>query len=135
MYTLVTLDTVISLLRIIVTLMLHYTEHCYLIYRITITWILLIHVRISLLHGLTCIHALVIHTFLLHGSLFLIHKLLLLEYLYTLVALYTSSCYRSNIKILNLLHVINIVNKLAYLHSGIHVIRTVIPASGKICAR
>jgi len=85
---------------------------------------------ISLLHGLTCIHALIVHVFLLHGSLFMIHKLLLLEYLYTSIALYTCSRYQITDKNpVNLLHVINIINKPAYLHSGIPVISTVMPAS------
>ena len=84
---------------------------------------------------LTCIHALIVYVFLLHGSLFLIHKLLLVEYLYIPIALYTCTCYRITDKNhVNLLHVISIVNKLAYLHSGIPVISTVMPASGGTCA-
>ena len=77
----------------------------------------------------------IVHIFMLHGSLFLIHKLLLLEYLYTPVALYSCSCYQITDKNpFDLLHVINIVNKLSYLHSGIPVISTVMSASSGTCA-
>ena len=48
---------------------------------ITIAWILLVHVLTSLLHRFTCIHALIISVSLLHGSLFLLHDLLLQEYI------------------------------------------------------
>jgi len=48
--------------------------------RITATWILctqLFHIFISLLHRFTGIHALIVSVFLLHGSLFILHELLL----------------------------------------------------------
>jgi len=52
--------------------------------------------------------------------------LLLFKYSYIPVTLYTCSCYHITDKnLVNLLHVINIINKLAYLYSGIHVISTV----------
>jgi len=51
--------------------------------RIIAMWILctqLFHVLISLLHRFTGIHALVVSVFLLHGSLFILHELLLHGY-------------------------------------------------------
>jgi len=40
----------------------------------------LYYIHTSLLHGSTGIHALIISKFLLHGSLFILHELLLHEY-------------------------------------------------------
>ena len=47
---------------------------------IIITWILLVDVLISLLHGFTCIHALIVLVFMLPESLFMLHNFLLHEY-------------------------------------------------------
>jgi len=80
MYSFVTLDTIISCAHIIVTRMLYYTEHCYFNTCITIAWTLLVHVLISLLHGFTCIYVLNVLIFMLPGSLFLLHDLLLHDY-------------------------------------------------------
>jgi len=116
--------------------------HCYM--DTLIYWTLLCHtdicysghllhqILLSLLLRLVCIHALNDLVSLLHGSLFLLFGLLLFEYSCILVTLYTCLCYRitDEKNLVNLLHVINIINKLAYLYSGIPVISTVTPASG-----
>jgi len=91
-------------------------------------WILL-----SLLHGFIYIHDLNVPISLLHGSLLLLPGLLLYEYSCTLVTLYTSGNRITDKNPVNLLHVINIVNTLADLYSGIPVINTVTLASDGTC--
>jgi len=144
----ITPDTIISCTCITVThILLHMTLlfhiHVPLIHGYTIPLDTSFHIFVSLLYGYsvhnyfmllhhyyiycwcTCID---IPVSLLHGSLFLLPELLLFEYSCILITLYTCSCYRitnERKNYVNLLHAINIVNKLAYLP----VISTVMPTS------
>ena len=68
---------------------------------------------------------LIVSIFLLHGSLLLLPELLIFEYSCTPITLYTCSCNRNRNTDRNpiyLLYIINIVNTLAYLYSGIPVL-------------
>ena len=160
MYILVILNTVIACTCRLVIRILHYIGYYYFI-------------RILLLRRFTCIHAWIMHVFLLHGLLFMLHgySCILITWLYPItdinvifllldmhvvdmrcvelsvtwklprgsplefhisfsryyVQWYKDCC------LVNLLHVINIINKLAYLYSGIPVISTVTPASDGTC--
>jgi len=119
--------------------LLYHIDTCYSGY--LLHWILL-----SLLHGFTCIHTLNVPVSLLHGTMLLLPELLLfeyscllfglllIEYSYTPITLYTYLCNRITDKNpVNLLHVLNIANKLAYLYSGILIISTATPTSGGTC--
>jgi len=67
----ISLDIMISYICIIATWILYTHISCYT---------QLYHVLTQLLHGSTGIHVLIVSVFLLHGSLFILHELLLHEY-------------------------------------------------------